>query len=184
MIQSVQRIVERIGSVIGERPFSCGFLAGLAAAFAVLILLFLLCLIFRSRRLRFIEVPSEGGTLRIDAKAVRGAVLSVAANFPAFEVRKVALYGKKKAVKLYVAADYTGGDESVAETAARFRAAIVRMMTETLGMEKPARIELEILRSGAEIAAGEEPGATSFQLHEEREPEGKPSASSESGQSC
>ena len=32
MIQSVQRIVERISSVIGERPFSCGFLAGLAAA--------------------------------------------------------------------------------------------------------------------------------------------------------
>ena len=28
------------------------------------------------------------------------------------------------------------------------------MMAETLGMEKPARIELEILRSGAEIAAG------------------------------
>ena len=110
MIQSVQRIVERIGSVIGERPFSCGFLAGLAAACAVLVFLFLLCLVFRSRKLRFIEVPSEGGTLRIDAKAVRGAVLAVAANFPAFEVRKVVLYGKQKAARLDIAADFTGGD--------------------------------------------------------------------------
>lgn len=178
MIQSIQRIVERIGSVIGERPFSCGFLAGLAAAFAVLIFLFLLCLIFRSRKLRFIEVPSDGGTLRIDAKAVRGAVLAVAANFPVFEVRKVALYGKQNAVKLDVAADFTGGDESVAESAARFRTAVTRMMTETLGMEKPARIELEILRSGAEIAAGEETNAASSA------PEDIPSASSESVQSC
>ena len=176
MIQSIQRIVERIGSVIGERPFSCGFLAGLAAACAVLVFLFLLCLVFRSRKLRFIEVPSEGGTLRIDAKAVRGAVLAVAANFPAFEVRKVAMYGKKNAVRLDIAADFTGGDESVAETANRFRAAVTRMMAETLGMEKPARIELEILRSGAEIAAGEETAASSA-------PEEKPSAS-ESGQSC
>ena len=177
MIQSIQRIVERIGSVIGERPFSCGFLAGLAAAFAVLVFLFLLCLIFRSRKLRFIEVPSEGGTLRIDAKAVRGAVQAVAANFPVFEVRKVALYGKQKSSRLDIAADFAGGDESVAETAARFRAAVARMMAETLGMEKPARIELEILRSGAGIAAGEEPSGTPAA-------EDKPSASSESGQSC
>ena len=177
MIQSVQRIVERIGSVIGERPFSCGFLAGLAAAFAVLILLFLLCLVFRSRKLRFIEVPSGDGTLRIDAKAVRGAVLAVAANFPAFEVRKVALYGKKNAARVDIAADFTGGDISVAETATRFRAAVARMMTETLGMEKPARIELEIVRSGAGIAAGEETGAASA-------PENIPVDSSESGQSC
>lgn len=177
MVQSIQRIVERIGSVIGERPFSCGFLAGLAAAFAVLVFLFLLCLIFRSRKLRFIEVPSKGGTLRIDAKAVRGAVLAVAANFSAFEVRKVAMYGNQDAVRLDIAADFTGGDESVADNAARFRAAVARMMTETLGMEKPACIELEILRSCAEIAAGEETGAASA-------PEEKPSASSESGQPC
>lgn len=177
MIQSIRNLVERIGSLIGERPFSCGFLAGLAAAFAVLILLFLLCLIFRSRKLRFIEVPSEGGTLRIDAKAVRGAVQAIAANFPVFEVRKVALYGKQSAVRLDVAADFVGG-ESVAESAARFRAAVARMMTETLGMEKPARIELEILRSGAEIAAKEETGAPSSA------PEDIPSASSESETSC
>ncbi len=178
MIQSIRNLVERIGSLIGERPFSCGFLAGLAAAFAVLILLFLLCLIFRSRKLRFIEVPSEGGTLRIDAKAVRGAVQAIAANFPVFEVRKVALYGKQSAVRLDVAADFVGDDESVAESAARFRAAVARMMTETLGMEKPARIELEILRSGAEIAAKEETGAPSSA------PEDIPSASSESETSC
>ena len=178
MIQSIRNLVERIGSLIGERPFSCGFLAGLAAAFAVLIFLFLLCLIFRSRKLRFIEVPSGDGMLRIDAKAVRGAVLAVAANFSECEVRKVALYGKQSAVRLDIAADFTGSDGSVAESAARFRAAVARMMAETLGMEKPARIELEILRSGAEIAAGEESDAASSA------PEDIPSASSESGQSC
>ena len=175
MIQSIQDLVERIGSLIGERPFSCGFLAGLAAAFAVLIFLFLICLIFRSRKLRFIEVPSGDGMLRIDAKAVRGAVLAVAANFPAFEVRKVVMYGKRNDAELDIAADFTGSDVSVAETAARFRAAVARMMTETLGMEKPARIELEILRSGAEIAAGKETGADSSA------PENEPS---DPGPSC
>ena len=177
MIQSIQEIVERTESLIGERPFSCGFLAGLAVAFAVLVLLFLLCLIFRSRKLRFIEVPSGDGMLRIDAKAVRGAVLAVAANFPAFEIRKVVMYGKKNAARVDIAADFTGSDESVAATAARFRASVARMMTETLGMEKPAHIELEILRSGAEIAAGEETDAASA-------PEDIPLDSSESGQSC
>ncbi|MBR3506770.1 MAG: hypothetical protein IKO02_06965 [Lentisphaeria bacterium] len=51
--------------------------------------------------------------------------------------------------------DFNGGDAdvSVAELTSQFRAAVARMMTETFGMEKPARIELEILRSGGEIPA-------------------------------
>ena len=155
MFQSIQRIVERIGSVIGERPFSCGFLAGLIVAFAVLLFILILCFIFRSRKLRCIVIPSEGGDLRIDAKAVQGAVRSVAANFPAFDIRRVGLYGKQTAVELEVAMDFNGGDAdvSVSDLSAQFRAAVARMMTETFGMEKPARIGLEILRSGAEIPA-------------------------------
>ena len=150
MFQSVRQLAERISSMIVERPFSWGVLTGLAAALALLLFFLLLAFLFRSRKLRCIVIPSEGGDLRIDSKAVQGAQ-----NFPAFYVRRVGLFGKPDAVRLEVAMDFNGGDEnvSVADLSAQFRAAVARMMTETFGMEKPARIEIEILRSGAEIPA-------------------------------
>ena len=135
MFQTIRQFVERIGAMIAERPFSSGFLMGLVAAFAILILLWLLVLLFRTRKLRFILIPSEEGDLRIDAKAVQGAVRSVAANFPAFDIRRVGMYGKQNAVELEVAMDFNGGDAdvSVAELTSQFRAAVARMMTETFG---------------------------------------------------
>ena len=180
MFQSVRQLMERISSLIAERPFSCGVLTGLAAALALLLFFLLLAFLFRSRRLRCIVIPSEGGDLRIDAKAVQGAVRSVAANFPAFDIRRVGMYGKQNAVELEVAMDFNGGDAdvSVAELTSQFRAAVARMMTETFGMEKPARIELEILRSGAEIpASGADTEATSAIAAEI-------SSESELGKSC
>jgi len=162
MFQSIQKLAERISSLIAERPFSWGVLTGLAAALALLVFFLLLAFLFRSRKLRCIVIPAEGGELRIDAKAVQGAVRSVAQNFPAFDVRRVGLYGTQDAVELEVAMDFIGAAGiSVSDLSAQFRAAIARMMTETFGMEKPARIELEILRSGADIpAAGVETEAT------------------------
>ncbi len=153
MFQSIRQLVERISSLVAERPFSCGVLTGLAAALALILLFLLLAFLFRSRKLRCVVIPAEGGELRIDAKAVQGAVRSVAQSFPAFDVRRVGLYGRQDAVELEVAMDFNGSDAdvSVSELSAQFRAAVVRMMTETFGMEKPARIGLEILRSGAEI---------------------------------
>ena len=155
MFQSVRQLAERISSIIAERPFAWGVLAGLAVALVLLLVFLLLCFIARSRKLRCIVIPSDGGDLRINAKAVQGAVRSVAVNFPAFDVRRVGLYGKPNAVVLEVAMDFNGGDAnvSVSELSAQFRAAITRMMTETFGMEKPARIGIEILRSGADIPA-------------------------------
>ena len=155
MFHSIQQLAERIGSLIAERPFSWGFLTGLAAALVLLLLFLLLGFLFRSRKLRCIVIPTEGGELRIDAKAVQGAVRSVAEKFPAFDIRRVGLYGKQDAVELKVAMDFNGGCDtvSVSDLSAQFRAAVVRMMTETFGMEKPARIGLEILRSGADIPA-------------------------------
>lgn len=162
MFQSVRQFAEKISSLIAERPFSCGVLTGLAAALALLLFFLLLAFIFRSRKLRCIVIPSAGGDLCIDAKAVQGAVRSVAQNFPAFDVRRVGLYGKQDAAELKVAMDFNGGvDMSVSDLSAQFRAAIARMMTDTFGMEKPARIQLEILRSGADIpASGAETVAT------------------------
>ena len=162
MFQSIQKLAERISSIIAERPFSWGVLTGLAAALALLVFFLLLAFLFRSRKLRCIVIPAEGGELRIDAKAVQGAVRSVAQNFPAVDVRRVGLYGTQDAVELEVAMDFNGAAGlSVSDLSAQFRAAIARMMTETFGMEKPARIELEILRSGADIpAAGVETEAT------------------------
>ena len=160
MFQSIQKLAERISSLIAERPFSCGFLTGLVAAFAILLFLFLIRLAFRSRKLRGIVIPCEGGDLRIDAKAVQGAGRSVAEKCPAFDVRRVGLYGKQDAVELEIAMDFNGGDGnvSVSNLSAQFRAAVARMMTETFGMEKPARIELVVLRSGAGILlSGEKP---------------------------
>ena len=159
MFQSIQKLAERISSLIGERPFFCGVLTGLVIAFAVLLFLLLLCLAFRSRKLRCIVIPSEGGDLRIDAKAVQDAVRAVATSFPVFDVRRVGLYGKQHEIELEVAMDFNGGDVSVSKSAAQFRCAVARMMTETFGMERPGRIELEILRSGADIdvpASGED----------------------------
>jgi hypothetical protein len=161
MFHSIRLFVEKIGDLIAERPFSCGFLTGLAAALALLLFFLLLGFLFRSRKLRCVVIPSEDGDLRIDAKAVQGAVRSVAEKFPAFGVRRVALFGSQTAVALEIAMDFNGGDVSVSDAAAQFRAAIVRMMTDTFGMKKPARIELEILRSGADIPAdGAETEAT------------------------
>lgn len=180
MFQQVRQLVERISSLIAERPFSCGVLTGLAAALALLLFFLLLAFLFRSRKLRCIVIPSEGGDLRIDAKAVQGAVRSVAANFPAFDVRRVGLYGKQNEVELEVAMDFNGGDAdvSVSEQSAQFRAAVARMMTGMFGMEKPARIGLEILRSGAEIpVSGEDTEATSAIAAEI-------SSESELGKSC
>ena len=162
MFQSVRQLAERISSLIAERPFSCGVLTGLAAALALLLFFLLLAFIFRSRKLACIVIPSAGGDLRIDAKAVQGAVRSVAQNFPAFDVRRVGLYGTQDEAELEVAMDFNGGvDMSVSELSAQFRTAVARMMTDTFGMEKPARIEIEILRSGADIpAAGTDTEAT------------------------
>ena len=175
MFQSVRQLVERFSSLIAERPFSCGFLAGLAVAFALLVFFLLLNLFFRPRKLRRIVIPSEGGDLLIDAKAVQGAVRSLAERFPAFDVRRVGLFGKPDAVVLEVAMDFIGdGNLSVSDLSARFRAAVARMMTETFGMGKPARIELEILRSGADI-----PASASGENPESGEPSGP-----EPGQSC
>ena len=72
MFQSVRQLVERISSIIAESPFSWGVLTGLAAALALILLFLLLAFLFRSRKLRCIVIPSEGGDLRIDAKAVQG----------------------------------------------------------------------------------------------------------------
>ncbi|MBR4254920.1 MAG: hypothetical protein IKQ16_07525 [Lentisphaeria bacterium] len=152
MLQSIQKLAERISSLIAERPFFCGLLTGLAVAFVVLLFLLLLFLIFRPRKLRCIVIPLEGGDLRINAKAVQGAVRSVAEKFPVFDVRRVGMYGKRNAIRLEVAMDFNGGDNvSVSDSAAQFRDAVAHMMTGTFGMDRPARIELEILRSGAEI---------------------------------
>lgn len=179
MFQSIAKQVERIGSFIGEHPFSCGFLAGLAVVLAFLLFIFLLGIIFRSRKLRCIVIPVEGGELRIDAKAVQGAVLAVAEKFPAFTVRRVALYGKPNAVELQVAMDFNGV-ASLSDQSAQFRAAIARMMTDVLGMEKPALIEFEILRSGAVIP--EDDKADSDKSSASAGPEPPPAA--EPGQSC
>ena len=180
MLQSVRQLVERISSIIAERPFSWGVLTGLAAALALILLFVLLGILLRSRKLRRIVIPAEGGELRIDAKAVQGAVRSVAQKFPAFDVRRVGLYGKQNAAELEIAVDFNGGDanHSISELAAQFRAAVARMMTETFGMEKPARIELDILRSGADIpASGEENDAAGT-------PAAEIPSESEPGQSC
>ena len=133
-----------------ERPFLSGFLLGLAVAAAILIVLSLIVLIFRSRRLRRIVVPSESGELRIDAKAIQGAVKALARDHTAFSVRKVTLLGKQPAFKLKIEADFNGGEASVSVLADRFRAAVVRMMTEMLGTERPAQVEVEIRQSYAD----------------------------------
>lgn len=182
MFQSIRQLAERISSIVAERPFSCGFLTGLAVAFAILVFFCLLSLILRPRKLRCVVIPSPEGDLRIDAKAVQGAVRSVAENFPAFDVRRVGLFGKQDAVELDVAMDFNGGDASVSELAAQFRAAVHRMMVETFGTKKPARIEVEILRSGADIpASGETDGVKDPE--EECPSVGEPSAP-EPGQPC
>ena len=152
MIQTIQNWVAAVSDAVAKSPFFFGFLTGLAALLAVLLVLILLWLLLAPRKLGGIVVSTEGGELRIDAKAVQGSVLAVAANFPAFTVRKVSLYGKQAAPELLIQLDYNGG-ESVATLAARFRAAVNLMMTDTFGMEKPAKIELEVVRSFADAPA-------------------------------
>ena len=152
MIQTIQNWVAAVSEAVARSPFFFGFLTGLAALLAVLLLLAILWLLLAPRKLGCIVVSSEGGELRIDAKAVQGSVLAVASNIPAFTVRKVSLYGKQAAPELLIQLDYNGG-ESVATLAARFRAAVNLMMTDTFGMEKPAKIELEVVRSFADAPA-------------------------------
>ena len=150
MFQSLRQFLVRIGLMNPERPFLSGFLLGLAVAAAILLVLSLAVLIFRSRRLRRIVVPSEGGELRIDAKAVQGAVKTLARKYTAFSIRKVGLYGKQPAFKLKIVADFNGGGASVSVLAAQFRAAVVQMMTDMLGTERPSEIEVEIRQSYAD----------------------------------
>ena len=153
MFRSIQNLIERTMALIADHPFPCGFLAGLAAAFAILIFLLLLCLVFRPRGLRWIVISSEGGDLRIGTKAVQDAIRALAANFPAFEVRRIGLYGKQPDVEFRVGADFNGGDKPVSELAAQFRAAVARLAAETFGMDGAIRINIEILRSLADVPA-------------------------------
>ena len=150
MFQSLRQFAERIGSMIDARPFLSGFLLGLAVAASILFILFLAAVIFRPRGLRRIVVRSEGGELRIDARAIQGAVKALARKHTAFTVRKVGIFGKQPAYKLKIEADFNGGESSVSVLADRFRAAIVRMMTEMLGTERPAQVEVEIRQSYAD----------------------------------
>lgn len=153
MFQSIHQFWDRISQMIAERPFYSGFLLGLAVAALVLFALFLFILIFRGRKLSRIVIPSEGGELRIDAKAVQAAVRTLAEKYPAFSVRKVGLYGKQKAFRIKVETDFNGGSASVSALASQFRNAIVLMMTEMLGTGKPAQVELEIRNSLADLPA-------------------------------
>ena len=153
MFRSIQNLIERTMALIADHPFPCGFLAGLAAAFAILVFLLLLCLLFRPRGLRWIVIPSEGGELRIGAKAVQDAIRALAVSFPAFEVRRIGLYGKQPAVEFRIGVDFNGGDAPVSELAAQFRAAVARLVAETFGMDGSVRINIEILRSLADVPA-------------------------------
>lgn len=162
MFQSIRDLIGKTSAMISDHPFSCGFLAGLAVAFAILLFLLILCLIFRPRGLRRIRIQSESGELRIDARAVQDAVRSLAGGFPAFDVRRIGLYGKQESVEIRIAADFNGGDKSVSELAEQFRAAVARLTTETFGMAEPARIHIEILRSLADVpVVSAEPGTFS-----------------------
>ena len=140
-------------SLIADHPFPCGFLAGLAAAFAILIFLLLLCLVFRPRGLRWIVISSEGGELRIGAKAVQDAIRALAVNFPAFEVHRIGLYGKQPDVEFRIGVDFNGDGKPVSELAAQFRASVARLVAETFGMDGAVRINIEILRSLADVPA-------------------------------
>jgi len=181
MFRSIQDLVEKTLAMVADHPFSCGFLVGLIAAFAILVFLLLLCVVFRPRRLRCLVIPSEGGELRISAKAVQDSIRMLAANFPAFDVRRIGMYGKPTEVNICIEMDFNGGDEPVSALAAQFRAAVARLATETFGMEQPAQIQLEILRSRAEVpvvsaGAESEDSASGAPLVE--------TSDSGSGQSC
>ena len=160
MFQSIRQFVDRINQLIAERPFYSGFLFGLAVAALILFTVFLIILIFRARNLRRIVVQSEGGELRIDARAVQEAVKTLSGKYPAFTVRKVRLYGKQSAIKLHVDTDFNGGSASVSVLASQFRSAIVLMMTEMLGAGKPAHVELEIRNSLADLPSLSVPAAS------------------------
>ena len=108
MLQSIQKLLEKTSATVEAHPVSCGFAAGLIVAFVVLLLLFLLFLILRSRKLRCIEISSEDGMLRLNARAVQDAVRAVAESFPAFSVRKVDLRGSQTELRLAVAMDFLG----------------------------------------------------------------------------
>ena len=164
MLQSIQKLLEKTGALFEAHPVSCGFAAGLFVAFAVLLLFFLFFQILRFRRLSFIEIPSEDGTIRLDARAVQDAVRAVAEEFPAFSVRKVDICGTQTDVRLAVVMDFLGDEDggsvvSLSSVASGFRAATGQMMTEMLGMRKPARVDLEILRSHAKFSPSESKSA-------------------------
>ena len=175
MFQSIRDLFEKISSMVSDHPFSCGFLAGLAVAFAILLFLLLLCFIFRPRGLRRIRIQSENGEFHIDAKAVQDAIRALAGSFSAFNVRRIGLYGKQEAVEIRIAADFNGGEKSILELAEQLRAAVARLTTEMFGMAVPARIRIEILRSLADVpAVSAEPGT----------PSDGDVSDSESGQTC
>lgn len=164
MLQSIQKLMEKTGALFEAHPVSCGFAAGVCVAFAVLFLFFLILWILRSSRLRFIEIPSEDGTLRLDARAVQDAVRAVAEEFPAFSVRRVDICGTQADIRLAVVVDFLGDADgasvvSLSSVASGFRAATGQMMTETLGMRKPARVDLEILHSHAKYSPLESKGS-------------------------
>ena len=165
MLQSIQKLLEKLSATLEAHPTSCGFVAGVVVAFAVLFLIFLVILLLRSRGLRCIEIRSEdgGGMLRLSARAVQDAVRAVAGSFPSFSVRKVELRGSQAELKLVVAMDYLGNDigggVSLSSVASDFRSATGQMMTETLGMRKPVRIDLEIVRSLAKYSPAEGSGS-------------------------
>ena len=166
MLQSIQKLLEKLSAMFEAHPVSCGFVAGLVIAFAVLLLCFLVFLLFRTRRLRCIEISSEDGMLRLDSRAVQDAVRAVAESFPAFSVRKVEIRGTQMEIRLAVAMDFLGEDDgngvvSLSAVAAGFRVATGRMMTEILGVRKPARVDLEILRSRAKYSPGSSKGSES-----------------------
>ena len=174
MLQSIQKLVEKTGALFEAHPVSCGFATGLFVAFAVLLLFFLVLQIFRSSRLRFIAIPSEDGTLRLDARAVQDAVRAVAEGFPSLSVRRVDICGTQADVRLAVVMDFLGDEDgavvSLSSVASGFRVATGQMMTEMLGMRKPARVDLEILHSRAKYSPLESKGAEGVSGGSEPEP--------------
>ena len=134
MLQSIQKLVEKTDALFEAHPVFCGFAAGLFVAFAVLILFFLILQILRFQRLRFIEIPSQDGTLRLDARAVQDAVRAVAEGFPSLSVRRVDICGTQADIRLAVVVDFLGDEDggavvSLSSVASGFRVATGQMMT-------------------------------------------------------
>jgi len=123
--------------------FNCGYTAGTAIAFLLIILLFILHYLIKSRKkLKEVVVHTHGGEIRIASSAIVDFIKIIAENIHNITVTKVAIKKQKNNIILNMKVKYNVKERSLPDLADELRSAVLENLKVKLGVENVSKINI------------------------------------------